>query len=828
MKRLVQTLPCLSVALVASAQTAPLQVPPIQVSLPEPQTLDLRQVQATALLPGEHRDPARLEAVQKAWEPLLRQVDGAAGVRLLLPAGPERLQLLLAASQALRARNPKLRLYVAYQPELSPLMDELAWGAVDGGALLAADLGADAERWRNLLTQAQNTFPGRPWFLWVPTDPGARAAQLLGDGGRLVLPTGGPGAKLAQELPPGYTEVEGGLGDLTLRKRSTGEAFRRIFQNGQWISAPLPKDRHEVQVQDQEQYDLGALLARVRATHLRDKSALRTVRALVDVNIHVQAEGGGGDLGFRFQGFEKQGEPEELLRKEVRFNGVKANLSESAQLPILESRTSAAAPVALTLTERYRYSDGGPAGPGKRLLRFEPVDNDPLLFEGELTVDEASGRILREQSHRSNLPGLVRSERRDLTYGEPLPGHWRVMRIHTAERWIGTGGTAQVLRDLDYSDFRINDPGYDEALSAARASSASILQNTPDGYRYSVKQADGSRKLETKATSRIRAVGGVLLVQPGSDLPIAPLAGYLISDFNALDKGIQYNFLTAVVFNAGSVMVPRAFLGLDFSASGALSIFGGTDRPVKDGKQLDKDGVQRRSQNLELGLGRDLGAGFRLDLKGQFQHNAFSDPKEDKYKTPGFLNPPSGWTRLGGAGLTWQFEGFHLQGTYLKGLRPDGSYGAPGDVQAVPDQGRLVRWDTGAMFDHELAKGVWFTANVGHAGGEGFDRFQPLSFDGRVSGIKPYAVVADRMTYGGFNIAFPTGPNLRLTLGLDHGQAHSLTDQKTYGFTGLKVAGDLPGFWWFTTIRVDLGAGLQSDVKGVKTVNGMISFLHLF
>jgi hypothetical protein len=84
------------------------------------------------------------------------------------------------------------------------------------------------------------------------------------------------------------------------------------------------------------------------------------------------------------------------------------------------------------------------------------------------------------------------------------------------------------------------------------------------------------------------------------------------------------------------------------------------------------------------------------------------------------------------------------------------------------------------------------------------------------------------MTYGGINLAFPTGPNLRLTLGLNHGQAHSLTEQKTYGFTGLKLAGDMPGFWWFTTVRVDLGVGLHSDVQGLKTVNGMISFIHLF
>jgi len=825
MQGLKQILVCLPVVCAVSAQEPPL---PIQVEIPTPQTLDLRKADVTRLLPGEHRDPAQLEAVRKAWEPFLGEVASAGSIRILLPQSGDRVQLLLAASQALRARNSNVRLFLAFQPELSPVMDEVAWGAVEGGALLPSDLGTDCGRWRALLTEAQTYFPGRSWFLWVPSDPGPQVAQLLGDGGRLVLPEGGPGARLAQAIPPGFTEVEGGLGDLTLRKPTSEKALRWVFQGHAWIPAKLRDDRHEVQVLDQNTYDVAALLAQVRATQLRDRMKVRSVQATVDVNLHVQGEDGGGDLGFRFQSFEKVGEPEELLRQEVRFNGVKANLSGTAQLPIVEARTSVAAPVALTLTERYHYSDGGAAGPGRRNLRFTPVDSDPLLFAGELTVDEASGRIHQERSRRSNLPGMVRSERRELTFGEVIPGIWCVHRIHSAERWVSAGGTVQVLRDMDYRDFKVNEPDFDAVRGAARAGNGSILQNTPEGYRYFVKQSDGTRKLETRARSGGRAIGGMLLMQPGQDMPVIPLAGYLLFDFNAFDRGIQYTLLTAGVFNMGSLTFPKAFLGLDLSASAAISLLGGTERPVKDGKQLEVDGVNRRSQALELSFGRDLGAGFRLAVKGQFTHDAFSDPKEDKYKTAGFLNPASGWTRLGGGELSWQFEGFHLRGSYLKGLRPTGPYGAPGAVMVVPDEGRLARWDSAVAYDRQIGRGVWFHANVGHAGGQGFDRFQPLSFDGRVSGIKPYAVVADRMTYGGIGVAFPTGPSLRLTLGLDHGQARSMTDQKTYGFTGLKLAGDLPGFWWFTTVRVDLGAGLQSDVKGLRTVNGSISFLHLF
>ena len=57
--------------------------------------------------------------------------------------------------------------------------------------------------------------------------------------------------------------------------------------------------------------------------------AARTVESRLDVDLHLQSEKGfGTDLGFSFRAFESAAEGEELLQKEVRFNGVKANLPD--------------------------------------------------------------------------------------------------------------------------------------------------------------------------------------------------------------------------------------------------------------------------------------------------------------------------------------------------------------------------------------------------------------------------------------------------------------------------------------------------------------------
>lgn len=797
----------------------------LQVGTPVPRSLDLRQASVDHLILQDARQEAHREAVQQAWRPLLDGLQDADSVRLLLPLGATRKALLLAAAQAIKARYPAKRIYVAWQPGAPPMLDEDAWGAVEGGALLSEDLGAEAATWLTALDQAQSQCPGRPWMLWTPSDPRALAGRILGNGGHLVLPPKGPTADLLRSLPEGFEEVEGGLGDITFRSsRPEGPALRFLYSETGWNPATLPKESTRVTVTGEDRYDLGALLAKIRAAQLRDQSSQHTLRSTVDTDLHFQAEGAGGDLGFTFEAFQKVGEPLELLRRETRVNGVRAHLGGQSQFPMIEARISAAPPITLVLNERYRYSDGGPAGPGQRRLRFVPVDRQAELYEGELTVDESTGRILEERSSRTNLPGVVRSEDRTVTYGSGAPGHWGILRVRSHERWLRPDETQQVLRDIRFHDFRLNPPDFEEQRNAVRASDGAILQGHPDGLRYFVKGADGQRVVEPTMRTRITAVGGMVLLYPK---PL-PLFGYLAMDTDAFGRGNQYFLIVAGVYNQLTFTVPKAFVGLDLSGQGTLSLIGATQRPSKDGQELDRDGVQVRTQNLNLGLGRDLGAGFRLDFKERLTLNSYSQPAEGKYRTPDFLYPRSGLTRFELIEGRWQAQGFWIKGNYGQGQRPDSTFGAPGALEQIAEEGRFTRWENLLGYDRDLGTGHWLNVTLGQVSGKGFDRFQSIEFDGRVAGIKPNLLIADRLQYGRVSLAIPTGPSLRLTLGLDHGLAHCLPDQKTYAFTGARVTGDLPGFGWFTTIGLDLGVGLQSDIHGGRTVTGSISFTHLF
>jgi hypothetical protein len=629
-----------------------------------------------------------------------------------------------------------------------------------------------------------------------------------------------------------FDEVEGRRGILSLKSRSGQKSLTWRFMDSTWRLTAQEDERLTVVVGGVADYDIHALLAKVRATQLRDSAALITQESLLNINIHAQAgRGTGADLGYTFSSFEKIGEPEEFLQEKILLNGVKANIQGELQLPIIESKRSVSPPVALNLTERYRYSDGGQETDGQRWIKFTPISNDPTLFAGQILVSEATGRILEERSERSNLPGIVKSEMRKLTYGEPAPGFWRVMNIQTFERWVLTGGVAQVQRSLTYQNFKINQDDFLQNRQRARDSKSAMLRQTEDGLRYLGRDKYGNRIVEQKQRTFGRALGGAILVDPALQFPVIPAGALALFDYDAFGKGIQYNAMLAGLFNMGTISIPNLPGGFDLGlqASGGLLAF--TDLPAVDGKLLDKDGVARQSGQARVSVGRDLGLGFRLRLQGSAIYNRFSEAKEEKYRTPDYLIPPSGFTLGFASELVWMQRGFQLRGNFGVGTRPDGFFGHPGNVQPIADGGKYTRWGVSASYDLRLRPTAWFHSEIGVDGGSGFDRF--LSLDGgmggtRVSGIRGNAVTSDRIQFASMGYVLPFSQYFRMTCRIDHARARSLDNQKTYDFTGMNVAGDIPGFWWFTAIRMDIGIGLQSDVPGVKGVNGFIALLRIF
>jgi hypothetical protein len=94
--------------------------------------------------------------------------------------------------------------------------------------------------------------------------------------------------------------------------------------------------------------------------------------------------------------------------------------------------------------------------------------------------------------------------------------------------------------------------------------------------------------------------------------------------------------------------------------------------------------------------------------------------------------------------------------------------------------------------------------------------------------VNTAALPSDRSDFAKLSLTLPASRLLRLTATLDHARLRAIDNGQAYRFTGLGLAGDIPGFGWFTTIRVNLGAGLQSDIDGLKGVQGYVALLRAF
>ena len=103
-----------SCAALAALGASPAVQAPLRAWTEQPATLDLRGDAPADWIPLDTRNPALVQEKNEAWSRRVATLQNPASVRILLPRGPGRIPLLLAASQALRAHNPAVTLYLAF------------------------------------------------------------------------------------------------------------------------------------------------------------------------------------------------------------------------------------------------------------------------------------------------------------------------------------------------------------------------------------------------------------------------------------------------------------------------------------------------------------------------------------------------------------------------------------------------------------------------------------------------------------------------------------------------------------------------------------------
>src|SRR5205823_3830143 len=126
-----------------------------------------------------------------------------------------------------------------------------------------------------------------------------------------------------------------------------------------------------------------------------------------------------------------------------------------------------------------------------------------------------------------------------------------------------------VLRETDFTNFRIDPADYETHLAEAEKSDARMVRETQAGLRYLERTGTGQRVVkEGFDSSRTFLLGGIHH-DAGLQYPVVPLGGIDYFNFDLDHKGIQTNVFFAGVVVAANATNPnvantRTNIGADF------------------------------------------------------------------------------------------------------------------------------------------------------------------------------------------------------------------------------------------------------------------------
>ena len=184
----------------------------------------------------------------------------------------------------------------------------------------------------------------------------------------------------------------------------------------------------------------------------------------------------------------------------------------------------------------------------------------------------------------------------------PLTGpdgstYWLLTSLEGQQITTTAGRNLVSLREIQWKDFRINDPGFEQARQAAYDSDNPLLKDTDKGLRYMERGPDGKRTVESEATRRTLFVVGGIYDQPGLDFPV-PLAGFNYFNYNVKNSNVQMNAFLAGAFNTITVTHPKLFGKVDGTLEGLLLAFTPTDHYFVAGEKRDASNVDERTQSF--------------------------------------------------------------------------------------------------------------------------------------------------------------------------------------------------------------------------------------
>jgi hypothetical protein len=533
------------------------------------------------------------------------------------------------------------------------------------------------------------------------------------------------------------------------------------------------------------------------------------------------------------------------------LNGVKWKYGRIPELPLIQPEKVTQLPLDIHLTNEYRYElvrESELLGYHTYEVRFEPPAHAAAelpLYRGTVWIDSRTWARIRLSMVQLNLKGeilsneervdfqpFVRTTHAPLTAAEVAKSEareilWLPQNVSAQQVVSAAGRGTVVLRQTEFSNFRIEPADYETTLAEAEKSDARMVRETKAGLRYLERTDSGTRVVkEGFDSSRTFLLGGIHH-DAGLQYPVVPLGGIDYFNFDLLHKGIQTNVFFAGVVIAANATNPnvantRTNLGADFFGIAVPT----TQSMYRNGREQLTEEVKQLPTRLSIRAGHPFLQFGKIDFTLGIEHDTYmrSDNTAPSFAVPAdtFVITPT----IEGQYARW---GTTLTGWYSYNTRTKWQpWGNPAEYD--PKQ------KTFADFGGSLAKSFYLPrfqrigVEVDYMDGTRLDRFSQYGFGffgaQRIHGIKSGSLLADRAILGHFSYGFVFSEQFRLEAFYDHG----LIDNKLAGynrepFQGLGIAGQTVGPYG-TLLRLDVGKTIGRNAQ--KGFVADVVFLKLF
>src|SRR5258708_5990026 len=553
------------------------------------------------------------------------------------------------------------------------------------------------------------------------------------------------------------------------------------------------------------------ILARHQAAAARQAAGITSAIATGSLTLTFEAPGFVAPITitsqtttYRDRGSGVQGRVD-LRQHEIGVSGVLSRGRGGVpRLPIIEPERAAAPPLAITLSDVYRYrlvTREPVDGRDCYVVAFGPHDRRAPLYEGRAWIDAATFGMVRVSASQTGLKGPITASEQDDEFTLDS-GRWRLARSNVRQTYEGASVRTPIHRLLMIDRYEVNPPGFAIRRAEAYTSADVMLRDTPEGDRYLRKEGGKKNGNGTKdsqdsrdpkdpkdakdardskdardprdsrdsirviagRSDRIRTLAFGVLIDPNISQPL-PFAGVSYVDFNLFGTGAQFSGFFGgsygqLAFSAPSIRGTRWQLaGRAFGIASSYN-----DRAFARGREQYALDIRQRPAQAAVWVLRPVTARTALRLEYDWDYTKFG---ATDVTDPAFTIPRNQSAHALRAGLDLQRSGWQasLWGSYAHriGWRPWGGpalakasaagasfaeASAPGYAPEYrPGQGDHPRYGISLLRSQALSPPVTPRVEAAAMAGRDLDRFSRFAFgtfDNRLHGYPSALVRYDR------------------------------------------------------------------------------------